>query len=123
MIEKLLDQEIPPEFIPWKPTLPVVAKETRLDWTWELYCFGNYWSIEKKDVHVESWKTNMTSNHSCKKFCNFVQNIECVNDCSERNIKLVQEFVMSSTNEDQRQKVMLAARDNRKKMKLNRDFD
>ena len=101
----------------------MVTKETKLQdligpESWILF---QILGVEKKDV--ESWKTNMTSNHSYNKLCNCVQNTECVNDCSEQNIKLVQEFVMTSTNEDQRQKVMLAARDNRKKLKLNRDFD
>ena len=90
MIEKLMDQEIPPESIPRKPTLPVVTKETKLTYligpeSWILF---QILGVEKKDV--ESWKTNMTSNHSYHKFCNFVQNIECVtNNISFQNILVV----------------------------------
>src|SRR6218665_4228795 len=76
IIEKLLDQEIHPEFIPRKPTLPVVTKETKLTdligpESWILF---QILGVEKKDA--ESWKTNMISNYSYRKFCNCVQNTE-----------------------------------------------
>ncbi len=40
----------------------------------------------------------------------------CVNDCAERNIGLIQDFVGGYNEKDMKQKLMLVARDNRKKL-------
>ena len=50
-------------------------------------------------------------------FKDFVKKIACVNDCAERNIRLIQDFVGAYKEEDMKQNLMLVARDNRKKLK------
>ena len=41
----------------------------------------------------------------------------CVNNCAERNVRQIQDFVVSYKSEDMKQNVMLVARDNRKSLK------
>jgi hypothetical protein len=42
---------------------------------------------------VEKWiSDDGDANQSLDLFKNFVRNIECTNDCAERNIKLIQDF-------------------------------
>ena len=43
-----------------------------------------------------------------KKFQNFIKNLPVVNDAAERNVKLIQDFVDSSTDEELRQDLLLA---------------
>ena len=57
------------------------------------------------------------SSDSYEKFRCFIENNICVNDCAERNICLIQDFVDNNKSEDMKQNVMLVARDNRKKLK------
>ena len=54
---------------------------------------------------------------SYEKFKCFMKNDICVNDCAERNIRQIQDFVVTYKSEDMKQNVMLVARDNRKKLK------
>ena len=51
---------------------------------------------------------------SFKWFEGFIKTLSCTNDCAERNIGLIQKFVGSSSNEFQRQNVLLVVRENRK---------
>ena len=71
------------------------------------------WSLIKfagiKPDEVESWITS--SIFSSPVFKDFIQRIECRTDCAERNIKLIQEFIMGYKNEDMAQNLMLVARD------------
>ncbi len=46
----------------------------------------------------------------------FVKKTACVNGCAERNIGLIQDFVGGYNEKDMKQKLMLVARDNRKKL-------
>ena len=83
-------------------------------------------------VTEESWllfiHLNMTENvkdwhsangefedlNSFKDFVDFVEKLSVTNDCAERNIGLIQDFINTSQNEDQRQNVLLVAREQRK---------
>lgn len=49
-----------------------------------------------------------------RKICDFVRNIPVVNDAAERNIKLVQDFINSSTDEMLRQDLLIAIEAKRK---------
>lgn len=118
MVKKLLGYEIPEEFEKCKPTLPKLTASTELHelvgaQSWILLKLN---SIQKEDV--QCWvEEGLESSESYQKFCKFIRNLVAVNDCVERNIKLIQEFVMSSNKEDMRQNIMLVAKDNRKKLK------
>ena len=50
-----------------------------------------------------------------RKFKDFVSNLTVVNDPAERGVKLVQEYVESSTNESLRQDLMIVVAEDRKK--------
>ena len=52
-------------------------------------------------------------------FEEFIKTLSCTNDSAERNIGLIQRFVGSSLNEDQRQNVLLVVRENRKLISKN----
>ena len=56
---------------------------------------------------------------SYQKFANFVTKIRVTNDTAERGVKLVQDFINSSTNESLRQDLMLAVSANRKERSTN----
>ena len=56
---------------------------------------------------------------SYEAFKAFVKNLVFVNDCSERNIRLIQDFVHMYKSEDMKQNVMHVARSNRKKVDKN----
>ena len=46
---------------------------------------------------------------------NFIKPLRVVNDTAERGVKLIQDFVSSTTNEELRQEIMLAVSADRKK--------
>ena len=52
-----------------------------------------------------------------RKFENFVATLSVVNDSAERGVKLIEDFVSSTTNESLRQDLMLAVAEHRKKLK------
>ena len=56
---------------------------------------------------------------SYRKFAEFVRMMMVVNDPAERGVKLIQDFVATSTDEDLRQARMLSASDQRKKLSKN----
>jgi hypothetical protein len=54
---------------------------------------------------------------SIESFCEFnefIKNLSVTNDCAERNISLIQQFISAFHNEQQRQDVLLVVRENRK---------
>ena len=57
---------------------------------------------------------------SYRKFAEFVRIMMVVNDPDERGVKLIQDFVATSTDEDLRQARMLSASDQRKKLSSSR---
>lgn len=72
------------------------------------------------EQEVEQWRTN-TSYQQLKKF---ISKLSVVNDCAERGVKLIQEFVDSSTDESIRQDIMTTVKEFRAKInsrKINKD--
>lgn len=113
---KLVKEPVPEEFKTGKPELPVILRSTALSdlvgpQSWLLLKVAGVPSEE-----VEKW-TKGESSQSLDVFKTFVKNIECTNDCAERNVRLIQDFVNGYKEEDMKQNLMLVARDNRKKLK------
>ena len=116
MLEKLLQYDVPDQFRLGKPELPIISRSTELT---ELVTPESWILLkvaEVADEDVEKWVKGEASD-SYEKFKCFIKNNICVNDCAERNIRLIQDFVDSYKSEDMKQNVMLVARDNRKKLK------
>lgn len=113
---KLLEIEAPEVFRVGKPNLPVLSQSTELvnlvgQNSWILL---NVSGVDRIDV--EKWAKD-DSAESLKRFKLFVKNMSSVNDCAERNIRLIQDFVAASKSEDMKQNIMQVARDSRKKCK------
>ena len=87
-----------------KPELPVILMSTELS---ELVGPQSWFIVKVAEVPMEELDT----------FKNFLKKIPCVNDCAERNIRLIQDFIGGYKSEDMKQNLMLVARDNRKKLK------
>ena len=113
MLEKLLQYDVPDQFRLGKPELPIISRSTELT---ELVTPESWILLKVADGDVEKWVKGEASD-SYEKFKCFIKNNICVNDCAERNIRLIQDFVDSYKSEDMKQNVMLVARDNRKKLK------
>jgi len=116
MLCKLMEQPVPHELFMGKPELPVVTACTKLSdligpQSWLLLTVAGIPGGE-----VEKW-IKVDASQSLDLFKSFVKNIECTNDCAERNIRLIQDFVNGYKSEDMKQNLMLVARDNRKKLK------
>ena len=98
-----------------KPKLPVISESTEL---WELVGPESWLLLkiaEVPDGEVELWRKEKALK-SLDLFKKFVKNLICVNDCAERNIRLIQDFVGGYKSEIMQQNLMLLARDNRKKL-------
>lgn len=80
---------------------------------------GESWLLlqvaEVNQVYVQIWPADLTV-RSFLSFVDFIKGLTCVNDCSERNIRLIQDFVSGFKSEDMKQNLMLVARNNRKKI-------
>ena len=116
ILERLLDSEVPDQFSMGKPELPVILMSTELS---ELVGPQSWFLVKVADVpkeELEKWKRGEAT-QSFDTFKNFVKKIACVNDCAERNIRLIQDFIGGYKSEDMKQNLMLVARDNRKKLK------
>ena len=113
MLEKLLQYDVPDQFRLGKPELPIISRSTELT---ELVTPESWILLKVADEDVEKWVKGEASD-SYEKFKCFIKNNICVNDCAERNIHLIQDFVDSYKSVDMKQNVMLVARDNRKKLK------
>ena len=50
-------------------------------------------------------------------FKDFIKQNTCVNNCTEGNVRFIQDFVADYKSEDMKQNLMLLARDNRKQLK------
>ena len=86
--------------------------------SWILFDIVN---VSKEDVYqwIKGDSGSWENLESYRKFVQFVKNMQVTNDCAERNIRLIQDFVFASKSEDQRQNVMLVAREERKRMPAN----
>ena len=56
-------------------------------------------------------------------YISFVKGLPCVNDCSERNVRLVQDYIDGYHSEDMRQNLFQVVRDNRTKLTHNLTMD
>ncbi len=119
ILERLLDSEVPDQFRMGKPELPVILMSTELS---ELVGPQSWFLVKVADVpkeELEKWKRGEAT-QSFDTFKNFVKKNACVNDCAERNIRLIQDFIGGYKSEHMKQNLMLVARDNRKKLKKER---
>lgn len=116
ILQRLTEFEFPDKFRIGKPELPVICKSTELS---DLVGPQSWKILEVAGVSVNEVKewTNRRAGESLDRFKNFVKKITAVNDCAERNIRLIQDFVSGYKSEDMKQNLMLVARDSRKKMK------
>lgn len=116
--ELLKPQNMAPDiFVKGKPKLPIITAETKLSdlvgpQSWQILQVAGITRAE-----VEEWANTGEVDET---FLTFVKQLTCVNDCAERNIRLVQEYCMSFHSEDMRQNAFQVARDNR--MKLGHGF-
>lgn len=116
MLQKLVQCGVPDKFTMEKPELPVISSSTELSdlvgpQSWLLLKVA-----EVPDGEVEQWIKGEAM-QSFDMFKQFIKQNACVNDCAERNIRLIQDFVGGYKSEDMKQNLMLVARDNRKKLK------
>ena len=117
----------PDKFTPGKPNLPVEfwpesGIKPGLDTfvgqqSWLLPSLLNLTSenMEWLDLDVHQWQLMS----GFRKFSNFVRKLLVVNDPAERGVKLIQDFVSTSTDESLRQARMISASDQRKKYPTN----
>ena len=115
MVDKLLTFDVPNTFSKLKPRLPQLERSTKLvdligPESWMIFSLLN---ITKEEV--ESWTEDMNK-ESFQQFSEFTKKLTVVNDCSERNIRLIQDFIDSHKSEDMKQNALHVVRTNRKKV-------
>ena len=121
MLKKLLDIEKPSSYTRRKPNLPKLSKSTKLSdligpESWQIFDL-----IDVSKTDLAKWVENL--NHpgpTYEHFTIFVKQLMVVNDCSERNVRLIQDYVNSYRSEDMKQNVMQVARSNKEKLDRNR---
>ena len=116
MLKRLLEFDVSKKFKVSKPQLPTLQESTEL---FDLVGPQSWVLLKVADIdttELESWVEDQNT-PSLESFISFVKNSMWVNDCAERNIRLIQNFVNSHKSEDMNQNVMLVARDNRKNPK------
>nr|XP_047129942.1 uncharacterized protein LOC124809946 [Hydra vulgaris] len=116
LIQKLLKFPIPElsEISVTAPSAVNVTSDSRLEdlITKESWLF---FILTSHTESVREWHTSsdFLALDSYKNFAQLVCNLSVTNDCAERNISLIENFVHSSHNEDQRQNI-LVVREHRK---------
>ena len=121
ILQTLMKFEVPAmEEINISKPIPVTIDETtRLK---DLVTQESWFLFLVKDlvVEVRDWVgsaekgENFETIESFGVFTEFIKNLSVTNDCAERNIGVIQQFIGSSHNEQQRQDVLLVVRENRK---------
>lgn len=119
MLNKLLEpqNQAPRIYEVRKPILPTISSDTKLPdllgpESWHLLEVAG---VSRSDV--QSWaETGVVD----KSFVTWVKQLTAVNDCAERNIRLVQDFCYSYKSENQRQNNFQVVKHFRKKLK--KDF-
>nr|XP_047144346.1 uncharacterized protein LOC124817922 [Hydra vulgaris] len=78
-----------------------------IEQSWLIFHLLNHWKAKLQWLKspVETWNLN----DYYLEFKQFVKNLEVVNDCSERSVKLVQELINKSHKEKKRQDTFLVA--------------
>ena len=126
VLKAIIDQKVPDitEISKTAPEKVIITDNTKLDSlvSQESWLIFLLLGIQSK---VEEWWAatmeglDFQKLDSLKWFEGFVKNLSCTNDCAERNVGLMQKFVSTTVNEDQRQNVLLVVRENRKLVSKN----
>ena len=115
--KKLFSTTRPRHFEPKKPSYPKLEGSQKLHdfispGSWAILNFLELESNEWLQLEPKSW--HYFENY--RVFKDFVKNLKSVNDYAERNIRLVQDFIMSSPIEERRQNNMMSAKNHRLKI-------
>ena len=117
MLQKLFEFPIPKEFMKEKPKMPVITPLIALS---DLVGNQSWILFHLAQVTHDQVKAAAEGDFSLlENFQLFVKVIEVPNNCAERNIKLIQDFLISYRNEEHKQNVLLVARNHRKKLNKN----
>ena len=114
MMKQLVGYPVPQAFRQEKPELPVIDTGTDLP---QLVGPESWLLLEIAGVSKEDVNTWIESRNIASSFKSFVKSLTCVHDCSERNVRLIQDYIDGYQNEDMTQNLLLVARDNRKRLK------
>ena len=116
-IEKLLKFPVPKisEISVEAPSAVIVTSDSRLEElitkeSWLFFILAGH----TKSVRERHTSSDFLALDSYKHFTQLVRNLSVTNDCAERNISLIENFVHTSHNEDQRQNILLVVREHRK---------
>lgn len=113
IMARLLSQEAPESFRYSKPELPNLSRSTRLV---DLVGPHSWHLLQVAGIKTDDVKQWIKARDVPETLKSFVKSLASVNDCSERNIRLIQDFIDSSSKEDRRQNVMNVTRAHRKKL-------
>ena len=127
MAAKLLSHQVPDSFTVGYPeiNLPISEIKELSDLigpdSWFLIKLSKITDMSWLQEKVENWWMNS----SYQRFKKFITKLSVVNDCAERGVKLIQEFVDSSQDESLRQDIMTTVKEYRSKINsknMNKEF-
>ena len=100
----------------WWKNLPIILEDTKLvdlvgPQSWILLKVAGV-----PDGEVDEWIQELVETPSYSEFQFWLRSLTCVNDCAERNIRLIADFVSSYKDIDMKQSLMLVARSHGKKL-------
>ena len=110
MAEKLNRAQVPEQFETGYEALPDIAGFEDMS---DLIGPNSWYLLELANIHGDWLKKHVSvwqDSQDYAKFKEFISNMSVVNDCSERGVKLVQEYIDSARNETLRQDVMTTAK-------------
>ena len=121
ILQKLLSIPMPEQFDIRKPKLPEISQTISL-----VHLIGTQsWLLiqeAKFDIsEVREWLTTSLEAPSFDVFCCFVRKLVVVNDCVERNIKLIQDFVNGYHVKHMKLNLMLASRNHCQKVDTSKE--
>ena len=116
MLSKLLDpqNQAPQIYAVKKPVLPIITHFTKLP---DLIGPQSWYLLEVAGVSRFDVQTWAKTGDVDEAFITWVKQLTAVNDCAERNIRLVQDFCYSYKSENQRQNNFQVVKVFRKKLK------
>lgn len=120
ILNTLLSYDMPTQYEMSKPDSPIqiCALSSISDFvTEESYLFFNLMNIEKDTIMT--WKRDSLVNESYSNFCSYIKAMAVVNDRAERHIRLVQDFIGTSHDEDRFQDNLQVIHQNRKDISKN----
>ena len=110
MAEKLNQAQVPEQFETGYEALPDIAGFKDMS---DLIGPNSWYLLKLANIHGDWLKKHVSvwqDSQDYAKFKEFISNMSVVNDCSERGVKLVQEYIDSARNETLRQDVMTTRR-------------